>query len=113
MKRSILTVITCAVWLSGVSSAAALTYVLDRPLTPVASATEMTRHAGVMHRASALDLPGTFSVHHARPLPPAPRAAAVHVVLPQAPPEPRDIADMSCAPPRELDMGSGHVQICE
>jgi hypothetical protein len=111
MKRSILTVITCAVWLSGVSSAAALTYVLDRPLTPVASAAETTRRADVTHLGDGLDLPGTFSVHHPRPVLPAPRAAAVHAVLP--PPEPRDIADMSCAAPRELDMGSGHVQICE
>jgi len=33
------------------------------------------------------------------------------VTLP--PPSPRDIDEMTCAGWRELDMGSGHVQICE
>jgi hypothetical protein len=38
--------------------------------------------------------------------------APIHLVAPIQK-KPRDISAMGCAEWRDLDMGSGHVQICE
>ena len=110
MKRIIVTAIACGVWLSGVTSAGALTYVLDRSPTPptngMASPSQALRGVDdqdktvVEFAATVVRPPARPHAHHALP-----------VTLP--PPSPRDIDEMTCAGWRELDMGSGHVQICE
>ncbi len=110
MKRWIITAIACGVWLSGISSAAALTYVLDRPLVPPATSLEdaRTRHASDVHeRRALLDSQLLVAVR------PVARSTPPSRARPTPPPLPRDITQMTCAPPRELDMGSGRVQICE
>jgi hypothetical protein len=113
MKRVFVAAIVCGVWLSGVSSAAALTYVLDRPLTPSATYTPIyqPRHAAELNdRAAAADEEPSLAPRVAHPAAlraPAPRE---HAVQPESP---RDIKEMVCAPPRDLDMGSGRVTICE
>ena len=109
MKRRAAIAVTAGVWVAAVGSAAALTYDLNRPLhwadttvlrtTPVYAAraaepaTEMT---------SVLNIPTITIVGH---LP-------HHPVVPLVP-KARDIVDMKCADWRDLDMGSGRVQVCE
>jgi hypothetical protein len=109
MKRLVVTAIACGVWLSGVTSAAALTYVLDRPLEPSSMATYQSRRAAelVVRPAAAFEDPSVKVGRAGAWRVPAP------VARPVEPSPPRDITDMTCAPPRELDMGRGHVQICE
>ena len=110
MKRIILTAIACGVWLSGVTSAAALTYVLDRSPTPptngMASPSQALRGVDDQDK-TVIEVTSTVAMHARRGL--AHRLQPV--TLP--PPSPRDIDEMTCAGWRELDMGSGHVQICE
>jgi len=113
MKRVFVTAIVCGVWLSGVTSAAALTYVLDRPLAPSAAsmATYQPRHAAELtDRSAAADEDPSVVVRAHRPGAPSTPTPRVHAVAPESP---RDIQQMICAPPRDLDMGSGRVTICE
>lgn len=115
MKRSIVAAITCSVWLSGAASAAVLTYELHRPLLPsipsVASVEPSPRlttsASGVLENAvpNVLAIPAVTIVGQV--VRPASRARA------GAPALPRDIATMNCAAWRDLDMGSGRVQICQ
>ncbi|MGH7295700.1 MAG: hypothetical protein ACRELB_12230 [Polyangiaceae bacterium] len=114
MKRSILAAITCGVWVSAAASAAALTYGLNRPLrapasfvapepSPPLTSSESTTLPDEV--PSLLEVPVTTIV--ARVVHSGARAAAL------APSPPRDIAAMSCAGWRDLDMGSGRVEICQ
>ena len=116
MKRSIVIAITCSVWLSGAVSAAALTYELRRPLLPStpsvvslerSSPPLTTTASGVLEDATpnVLEIPVVTIV--GRAVRPASRARARKPALP------RDIATMNCAGWRDLDMGSGRVQMCE
>jgi hypothetical protein len=113
MKRIIITAMACGVWLSGVTSAAALTYVLDRPVSPP-STSAMTQATQALR---GLGDPGNVlvsedtSVKIERMTPSSPAHPVQPVTLP--PPSPRDIDEMTCAGWRDLDMGSGHVQVCE
>ena len=121
MKRSIVAAMACAVWLSGAASAAALTYTLNRPLTPPAVLAESRPTGGVPGLelfASAvpdvvqrqvpevLQIPVVTIVGRTlvRSAPPPPVAA---------PTVPRDITEMKCAEWRDLDIGSGRVQVCQ
>jgi hypothetical protein len=112
MKRVFVTAIACGVWLTGVTSAAAL-YAIDRagtvPSSAVASyqprhAAELTEKAANPDEELAVRAPIAVPVR---------RVAPVTRALPVEAPPHRDISQMVCAPARELDMGSGHVQICE
>jgi hypothetical protein len=113
MKRVFVTAIVCGVWLSGVTSAAALTYVLDRPLTPspASMAAYQPRHAAELtDRSTAADEDPSVVVRADRPAAQRAPTPRVHAVQPEAP---RDIQEMLCAPPRDLEMGSGRVTVCE
>jgi hypothetical protein len=57
-----------------------------------------------------LSLPTTTIAGKAHRAAAAPKAAAA---APAAEPAPPDIDTMRCAEWRELDMGSGHVQVCQ
>jgi hypothetical protein len=115
MKRYALAAMALGVWLTGAASAAALTYELHRPLTPPKGTTDLVMSRGAAAeelRAEApvpLEVPTTIIVGR--------RVAAgghtAPLLVPATPPEPKDIDEMSCAEWRELDMGSGHVRICE
>jgi hypothetical protein len=102
--------LTLGVWLAALGSAGALTYDLSRPLlsadaTPRLAAT--ADHGAIGARVSDLSpvlyVP-TITVVAQRPH----RAAVVTPVQKPA----TDISHMRCADWRELDMGSGQVEVC-
>jgi hypothetical protein len=107
MKRVFVAAIACGVWLTGVTSAAAL-YAIDRGGSVPASAfaSYQPRHAAELTVKPA-NPDEELVVAKVR------RVAPVTRPLPVEAPPHRDISQMVCAPARELDMGSGHVQICE
>jgi hypothetical protein len=115
MKRSIVGVVACAVWLSAAASAAALTYELNCPLVPSAASATMIRPpspftaatSGLLESAApnvleipAITIVGRFSK----------RAVPARAAAPELP---RAMATMNCTGWRDLDMGSGRVQVCE
>jgi hypothetical protein len=101
------------IWGLGATSAAALTYDLNRPLVPRppavgasihVSAPEVVRQAG-WDRSVLTIAPITIVSHRiARPIP---------VATPQQLETLPDISRMHCADWRDLQMGSGRVQTCE
>ena len=112
-KKRIL-VVTASVWLAASGSAAALTYELNRPLFA-----DVPARISPAPESPAPLLPGDSEV---------PGAATVYLapvqVVGHAPQRPatarlgasvghRDIRAMRCADWRDLDMGSGHVQVCD
>jgi hypothetical protein len=109
MKRRTVIAVTAGVWVAAVGSAAALTYDLNRPLhwvdttllrtTPVYAVRAAEPAAEML---SVLNIPTITIVGH------APHHLAVPLV-PKAP----NIVDMKCTDWRDLDMGSGRVQVCE
>jgi hypothetical protein len=121
MKKRTAIAVTAAVWLASLGSAAALTYELNRPLrdgrapSPIAASSMSATASAAEARAFAaesfseppvIDVPTITIVasveRHRRSSPAASRAIPV-----------KDISEMHCADWRSLDMGSGHVQICE
>lgn len=106
--------LAAGVWGLGAGSAAALTIDLAQPPTPRLTTLEdvavlhtdvptPVRHLGLDSRVLTLP-PITIAAPRVRP----------RVVAPATTPEPLpDIARMTCAPPRDLQMGSGRVQVCE
>jgi hypothetical protein len=102
------------VWLVGIGSASALVAVLNAPLVPkvapkmdevVPTAPAVTAAAPATGTESVLMVPAVTIVGKQR----ATRRAPVEV----KPEVSRDISAMQCGEARELNMGSGHVQICE
>jgi len=111
-KRRTMIALTLGVWFAALGSAGALTYDLSRPLqsanaTPQLAAATNLDHcaigAQVSDLAPVLYIP-TITVVGQRP-----HGAAV--VTPVQKP-PTDISRMHCADWRELDMGSGQVEVC-
>jgi hypothetical protein len=107
------TLAAAAVWLAGFAAMTALVYALGRPpqIRPE-PASLSPRHPTIseisdglsMTTAPALEMPMVIiAVHRARPAAPRPAPTA----------RPRDISEMNCAPWRDLEMGSGRVQVCE
>ncbi len=114
MKRRTALAATASVWLVAAASAGALTYNLNRPLRPVLETSEVAPPADPdpsVRADPAFELPPVplldLSVPAAvRPIPHRPMAAT------GARPA-TEISQMHCADWRELNMGSGHVQVCE
>ena len=111
MKKRTAFAVTVGMWLAGLGSAAALTYDLNRPLHPVVvmsepavPALDATSAEVVEPAPSTLYVPEVTIVAMARraPAPVARRAAP-----------PVDISAMHCAEWRDLDIGSGRVQVCQ
>jgi hypothetical protein len=119
LKTRAIAILTVGVWTAAVGSAAALTYDLNRPLKWKGETPELSSPTG-----EASPQPVTVA-----PVATAPSAAQEETVL-QVPtitivgrppprsvaapaPTTRDISEMRCAEWRDLDMGSGHVQVCE
>jgi hypothetical protein len=114
--RRFLFAVTAGVWVTALGSAAALAYVLDRPLQPrmeekqVAAAPAPRESvdqviAAVRPSAPVLQIPPITIVGSA----PAKRAAFIPKPVKPAP----DITEMNCSQWRDLQMGSGRVQVCE
>ena len=105
-----------AVWLAGIAAAVLLAFALNRPLghpamaafgeprtVEVATPAAAVFEAPILGSALEIDTVWIFGERYqapARGVEPAPNVA-------------RDIADMQCSGWRELQAGSGHVQICE
>jgi hypothetical protein len=113
MKRSIIAALAGVSWLAATASAAALTYTLHGPPMPPAAPVE-----GRSNEVPVLEVSenATSEVGEIR----APTVLQVPVVrivartsVPRVAPVPRPIREMKCADWRDLDMGSGRVQICE
>jgi hypothetical protein len=116
MKKRALVAITAGVWLAAIGSAAALTYDLNRPLhadkplrdnhavTDTAAPSTEAPRPPTKEATPTVQMMPTFTVvgyvHAPRASHPAPKP------LP-------DIAKMHCGQPRQLEMGSGHVQECD
>jgi hypothetical protein len=114
-KRHVIMGVTLGVWLAGGASAAALAHELNRALLTEGYASlqfPRPQHPLADRTAEELPLPRpvlgmpAMTVVGWAPRRAVPPAKAVEAPLP-------DIAKMSCAAPRPLDMGSGNVQICE
>ena len=120
VKRRTVVALGMGVWLAAIGSATALTYELNRPLSPSVPSSSATSSTVTSSAVAPSDLRRVT----------APEGAEAQSVLyipvitivgetPRRAPivrEPkvaRDIAKMNCADWRELDMGSGHVQVCE
>ena len=114
MTRIKMMSLAVGVWVLGAGSAAALTVDLARPPTPRVTTLEdvamlhtlmpmPVRHLGIDSTVLTLQ-PITIAGPRLRP----------HNLTPAPTSEPLpDITRMTCAPPRELQMGSGRVQVCE
>jgi len=113
--RKRIVTLTVSVWLAAAGSAAALTYELNRPWDGERPALMVVGPASP--RAPALETVEAIAssvvllppAHIVAQAPPRHRVARADKALPA----PRDISAMSCADWRDLDMGSGHVQVCQ
>ncbi len=115
MKRRTAIAVAVGVWLAAVGSAAALTYDLNRPLRSAGATLEGAVAAPLVPVHAALSEPPSE--------PPVPvlyvstptivRAAPRRPVAPGTTKPITEISEMRCADWRELNMGSGHVQVCE
>ena len=109
-----LAIATAIVWACAFGSAAALAYVLDRPLhvrgtsEPVPAYTPPPSSGDVVIVPTAIPEP-VLLIPTVTIVAPAPRPAVKKV----APPEHPDISEMNCKQWRPLEMGSGSVQVCE
>jgi hypothetical protein len=114
-KRTMFAV-TAGVWLVAAGSAAALAYDLNHltaggsklttPRGPTAaSLASFASYASLDEGQTAQQVLHIPSITVAAPWPHRPVAARAPVV--------RDISEMNCASWRELDLGSGRVQVCE
>jgi hypothetical protein len=122
MKRRTAIAVTLGVWLAAVGSAAALTYDLNRPLRSAGATLQGTTTPSGGQVAATL-VPAHAALSEAPSEPPGPvlyvstlttvgaapqRPVAAGVQKPMT-----EISQMRCADWRELNMGSGHVQVCE
>lgn len=111
MKRRMAIAVTAGVWIAAVGSAAALTYDLNRPLRWVSGATHVTAASQVAREApteTVSDSPPVLYIPTITIVAQVPRRP-VTASVPAAP----AVSPMRCADWRELDMGSGRVQVCE
>lgn len=118
MKNRTAVAVTLGVWLAAIGSAAALTYDLNRPLLPEPVTARLVEPLHAAHSAAITE--ATSPREHLLVVPTI-TLVAQNVQRTHAPvvneavatPSLRDISQMHCADWRELDMGSGHVQVCD
>ena len=110
MKKRTAIAVTMGVWVAAVGSAAALTYELNRPVHWADANPRGVAPTG--NTAHAVAQP----VAELQPVIYVPAITVVGRVHPPAlahRPKPVDISTMHCTAWRELDMGSGRVQVCD
>jgi len=114
IPRKRIMAITVGVWLAAAGSAAALTYELNRPLVehPSPATTAPSSRGAPVPTAFDRIEPSESFVLQLPPITIVARAFHRPVVAPTEK-KPRDISAMRCAEWRDLDMGSGHVQVCQ
>jgi hypothetical protein len=108
MKKRTAIAVTMGVWVAALGSAAALTYELNRPL----------HWAGVMSQLVAPIRNTAYgAVAELQPVIYVPTVTVVGTLKDAArargPKPTKEISKMHCADWRELDMGSGRVQVCD
>jgi hypothetical protein len=115
------TVLVCVlVWVAAVGSAAALTFDLNRPLVfPHDVDNVVDKEADEEAPPPIGSSPAVLALESAAITMPIPeinvatRAGRQTAVRLTAPREPRDIGQMHCSDWREMQAGSGRVQICD
>jgi hypothetical protein len=112
MKRRTAIAVGVGLWIGGLGSAGALTYDLSRTL-PLAGATSQPAApisaSGAAFAAPVSERQPVIYVPTITIVAQGPRRSAV-----VGDPKPaKEIGQMQCADWRELDMGSGRVQVCE
>jgi hypothetical protein len=103
--------VTVGVWMTALGSAAALAFVLNRPLEPRTAVEPLTAHASVGHLLGAEAPPVLLADPPLRPVPTA--VHVVQVVRPKPAATHVDIEQMRCDGWRDLTMGSGRVRVCQ
>lgn len=103
------------VWLVGLGSAAALAAVLNAPNVPRLESDAVPAYDRVTAVSIVAPAQPTDSVLQVAPVTiVGPYARAARPAPAEVKPEvSRDISAMTCGPARELDIGSGRVQVCE
>jgi|SRR5580658_84468 hypothetical protein len=114
--RNRIVAFTVSVWLAASGSAAALTYELGRASVGQSAPALSARAAAsvespALERAESIESSLVYLPSARIVATPRPRLNAVARGAPQA--VARDISAMICADWRDLDMGSGHVQVCQ
>ncbi len=113
MKRSTVAAAALGVWLAGAVSAAALAHVLRAPTpltTPIDSRASTVAEAIAGQEVLASEAPQILRIPVVTIVGRIAQRAAKPV---DAAPVVRDITEMRCQGWRDLDMGSGRVQVCE
>jgi hypothetical protein len=113
MKSRTAILVTLGVWLAAVGSAAALTYDLNRPLPLVDATPRLEAQVDPTPAAltDSVSEPPSVPVLHVSTLTVVRSAPSPAVGV--RPKSTTEISQMHCADWRELNMGSGRVQVCE
>jgi hypothetical protein len=116
LTKRALVALTVSVWIAAVGSAAALTYDLNQPLQWRTAPSDASPPAGASPVLAAVAPAAPVAAREEAVLR-IPTVTIVGRIAPRAVPAPapttRDISEMRCKEWRDLDMGSGHVQVCE
>jgi hypothetical protein len=112
MKRRTAIAVAAALWIGGLGSAVALAYDLNRTLPLVGAKSQSAAPINDEHAARAAPASEVQPVLYVPTITIVGQAAHHSAVVGERRPA-TDIARMRCADWRELDMGSGRVQICE
>ncbi len=111
-KRSLALAAAAGVWLAGIGSAVVLAYALARPMALASTMhTTAARTATVSQPVDAVTEPRLLELDTIWLF--GDRAHYAPTAVEPTPNVARDISNMTCTGWRELEAGSGHVQICE
>ncbi len=111
MKKRMAVAGTLGVWIAAIGSAAALTYDLNRPLQLASVAPQLESRSDTASAAVAEPPPEppVLYIPDVTIFGTVPHRSSVAA----SPKKATDISQMKCAAWRELDTGSGHVEVCE
>jgi hypothetical protein len=110
MKKRTAVAVTMGVWVAALGSAAALAYELNRPVHWAEAISKVAAPIGNAAYAGAQPVAELSPVIY---VPAVTVVGTVHRPALAPGPKPVDISKMHCAAWRELDMGSGRVQVCD
>jgi hypothetical protein len=112
MKTRTAIALSVGVWIAAFGAAAAITYELNRPLRSARATSQLDEPVTIAHAAIAESRAELQTVLYVPTITLVGRAPHRSTVT-RAPKPMTEIAEMRCSDWRELDMGSGHVQVCE
>ena len=111
-KRRTMIAVTLGVWFAALGSAGALTYDLSRPLSLADATPRLAAAANLDHGAIGVQVPDLSPVLYIPTITVVGQRPHRAAVVTPAPQQATDISHMHCAAWRELDMGSGQVEVC-